>query len=408
MINKSDIVVIPDELKDASNQAKKYYLKWLEKSKEIENHKLRFYTAVDKHGDPHTVDCLGVWRQLFLKFDKLKGIPESDYDEVQRRCLILHKLKTEKGQLNRKWSREINKNHQKRGGVLEFRKGDILESFGRYMNVDQVGALIKEWGLSVSRSKLQEFYYANKEEIDERRARFAATEKDFYLATGAGRIESLSYLFTKIMELFESTDNVRYAAEVRAIIEQVRKEVKGDEIRLTVDGKIDVTATIQANRTVHEMNQKIPINLFIVALVSAKKGIDPVNMMTQLGNSFYSRYNGFQQLEDADKIKLPSHLIASYDWNAIEGMHKEKEELAKKKLYNAKLTKFFADNGVNYDGNVQDSLRKMEDVLSGEVVPEIMDVKPLETTVPEEKKEKVLSKRELLKKILEEKKKHIA
>jgi len=404
-MGNSNIIIYPSELKNASNQAKEKYVKWVKIGEELENHKLRYYTIVDKYGDAHTIDCMGVYTMLWKQMDKMKGIQKIDYEEVKRRCLIIHKLKIKKGVYNRQWNAEVDKRHGK-GSVLEFRKADILDLFGQYKSIDQVYDAIKSWGLTISKTRLTNFFYENKGDIDDRRIRFVASEKDYYLSTGTGRIESLSYLYTKLLEKFDETTSVKYAAEIRAIIEQVRKEVKGDEIRLTVDGKIDVTATMNANLTIQELNQKLSINMFIVGLVAAKKGLNPQSIMAQLGNSFYADYNGFKEIKEKETMELPSHFINSYDWNNIENIHKEKEKKATSKVLNDKLRRFFMENNVKYTGNVLESIRNLEKVLSGKVVPEIVDVEPIETEVVE-KKEEIKNKRELLKQILAERKQGI-
>jgi hypothetical protein len=204
------------------------------------------------------------------------------------------------------------------------------------------------------------------------------------------------------MKLFDQTKQIKYSTEIRGIIEQVRKEVKGDEIRLTVDGKIDITASIQANRTIQDFNQKLPINMFIISLVAAKKGINPMNLMAQLGNSFYSNYNGFNKLAgDDEEMKLPSHFINSYDWNEIENIHKEKENKATVKLLDQKLGKFFKENDVKYEGNVLEAIRQLESRLRGEAVPEIVDIEPIEVEVIEQKQPEVSAKRKLLQELLD-------
>lgn len=401
MANKK-IIVIPKELENASQLAKDQFVKWREVSEQLEFHELRYYSIVDKHGDSHVIDCLGVYKMNWIRMGKMAGIPKADFEEVKRRGLILHQLKILKGQLNRKWTLEAGLGKVSRNrSVFTFRGADMLEEFGKYKSIDQVHELTKEWGFVISKSKITEFYYDNKAEIDERRMRFVATEKDFYLATGTGRIESLSYLFGELMDLFDKTKAVKYATEIRAIIEQVRKEIKGDEIRLTVDGKIDISATVQANKTIQEINQRVPINMVIISLVAAKKGLNPADIMAQLTNSFYSNYNGFSKLNtDDEPIKLPSHFINDYDWNEIGQIHKVKEVEATRRLYEDKLSRFFKKEGVKYTGNTLESLRILESKLSGEAVPEIVDIEPLEISVVENKKQEVTSKRELLKQIL--------
>lgn len=407
-MSEQEPILLPQELRNAPEEVQQSYYQWVTVGREIENHPDRYLVLADKHGDPVQIDCAGVGG-ICVKRAKRLGVWTKEVEkEIRRRVDTIFLLKRLKGDHAKRWNVWLSggKNHK---NVLDFKKADILELFGSYKNINQVYEIIKqEWAFSVSLQKLTDFYYENLQDIQERRVRFQAQEKDFYLSTGTGRIESLSYLFTEMMKMFDETKQIKYSTEIRGIIEQVRKEVKGDEIRLTVDGKIDITASIQANRTIQDFNQKLPINMFIISLVAAKKGINPMNLMAQLGNSFYKNYNGFNQLaSEEEEIKLPSHFINSYDWNEIENIHKEKENKATVKLLDQKLVKFFKDNDVKYEGNVLEAIRQLEGKLRGEAVPEIVDVEPIEVEVIEQKQPEVSAKRKLLQELLDKKKKNI-
>jgi len=399
-------IIIPEELKDAPEEIKGYYKEWVKLEWEQDEHPLRYFDAPDKYGDSVKFDCKAPPVANIKKAKRLGAYTKEVEKEFRKRNEEMKKLRMQRSHMAARYNGWLNRNNKGKN-VLDFRKGDILQAFGEYKRIDEVRQLIKDWGFNIDTNRLTEFYHENIDEIQDRRVRFQAQENDYYLATGTGRVESLSWLFDQMRKLFEDTKNVRYGSEMRAIIEQVRKEIKGDEIRLTVDGKIDVTATIQANRTIQELNQRMPINLFIVSLVAAKKGVEPSSIMGQLGNSFYAHYNGFSELSaDEEEMKLPSHFINNYDWQEIENIHKDKEDRATNKLLERKMRQFFKDNDIVYNGNVNESVRMLEAKLRGEAVPEVVDVQPLEVEVIE-KKEEISDKRKLLQQLLDEKKKKL-
>lgn len=392
-------IVMPEEVKNASQFVKNEYVKWKQLEAEIENHPLKYYTVPTREGDPFVVNCGGVYPMIKKQMEKNTAANKADYEEVRRRWEILTKLKMEKGACARKWNGVLFK-----GDIIQGRKGQLIEEFGKYRTIDQVYKMIREeWGLSVNLNKLRDFFEENLAEIKNRRARFLTESKEFYLTTETGRVESLSYLFEEVMKLFKETKQVKYSAEVRSIIEQVRKEIKGEEIRLTVDGKIDISASIQANRTIQELNRIIPINLFVVSLVAAKKGIEPTSIMTQLSHSFYNKWNGFApSAEEGEKIVLPSEYVQGYDWAEIERKNTDKELTAGKTLFDKEIRSFLKKHGVGYDGDVNKSMNQLREALNNEVTPEIIDITPIQTEVKQEEKEQVMSNRELLKKILRE------
>lgn len=407
-MDKEKTFIYPKEVANASNQIKHDYKEWRMAAERLENHPLRYVNVVNGYGDIDIIDCTGIWKMNFLKMDKLRVADKASYDLVKKNSDIIQPFKYAKGILNRKWNQALtgksgNKN------VLDFRKGDILEAFGKYKNVREVHQLIKDWGFNISFPNLETFYYSNLTEIKDRKMRFAASSGDFYLATEAGRIEVLSSLFIRLREMFNDTDQVRYASEIRAIIEQIRKEVKGDEVRLTVDGKIDITATLQANRTLLELNQKLSVNAMIIGLVAAKKGVNPMDIQSQLANSFYNEYNGFNGIMDNedDEIKLPSHLIAQYDWKEIDNIHNIKQVKNSKLMLEKELASVWKRNNIQYKGNIQESLKELEQQLNGTAIGEIVDVKPIEVEVLPEKKKEIQSKRDLLKQILADKRQNL-
>ena len=122
---------------------------------------------------------------------------------------------------------------------------------------------------------------------------------------------------------FEKTQHIEVSKELRGIIEQIRREVKGDEIKLTVDGKIDINATIQANMTLNEVLQKLPINMIIIGLVAAKQNVNPAALIASLGNSYYSKINGFSKLYDKSEVQLPGKFIRQYDWDQLKRNHEQ-------------------------------------------------------------------------------------
>ena len=102
------------------------------------------------------------------------------------------------------------------------------------------------------------------------------------------------------------------------IIEQARKEVKGNELKMTVDGRIDVSATVHAESNVVEVMKHLSINALVIGLTAAKAGLNPAVLIGQLANSWYSQFNGFNgNIMEGKEVRLPSALIRSYDWDVI-------------------------------------------------------------------------------------------
>lgn len=310
--------LMPELIQESNSDIKYKWIEWYKLGETIKNHPLRFY-PIEYKGEIIYIDCTGVVGMGVKRAKKYKGTQE-DIDEIRRRSRIIQELQTEKGILNRNI---FNKEYKERlrireADVLRNKQSKILEMFGRYMGLKEVFSYIKrEWGINTTLAQLKEFYETNKPKIEQLRSEYVLRNREFNIATETGRMETLSMLHQHWVSKFEMNPSVAISKEIGNILEQVRKEVKGDEIKLTIDGKIDIQATQQANVIIDDVLHKLPLMQMILGMVSAKRGINPTLLMQQLTSSFYSKYNGFKQLSE-DAEPNPAAYIKNYDFSRLE------------------------------------------------------------------------------------------
>lgn len=231
-------------------------------------------------------------------------------------------------QLDRNYNRavlELNKamgiRSRKPRNIVDY-TGTILELFGKFYTITDVAKVMaKEYRIKVPEDELKKFYVENRDLITRRRAEYVLQNKDFRIATETGRLEVLNQMLVEveIKNRAAGGSNVDYCNLILRIIEQARKEVKGNEIKMTVDGKIDINATLHAESNVMSVMKKMSINALVVGLTAAKAGLNPSVLIGQLASSWYSKFNGFNSnLMDGEQVQLPSALIKQYDWEKIE------------------------------------------------------------------------------------------
>lgn len=200
--------------------------------------------------------------------------------------------------------------------------GTILEMFGKFYTVTDVSKVMaKEYRIKVPEDELKKFYVENRELITRRRAEYVLQNKDFRIATETGRLEVLNQMLVdvEIKNRAAGGSNVDYCNLIIRIIEQARKEVKGNELKMTVDGKIDINATLHAENNIMSVMKTLSINALVIGLTAAKAGLNPSVLIGQLANSWYSKFNGFNQnIMNGEEVRLPSTLIKQYDWGRIE------------------------------------------------------------------------------------------
>jgi hypothetical protein len=331
--SEGGIILLPKELEEAPEDVKEFYVKWLEVGKLIENDKERYFSFVStKNGQDCMVDAMN-WAGRAIKLAKEKGISEGDLARLTDLSKAMEMRKVQKSRLKVKWMKYVRPRMGR--DVYDWQKSNIIEQYSRYANHDEVKKELEKLGYSVNMGYLMKFFLNNKDIIDKKRLEFIRSSRDHYLATDAGRMETLAMLHAKFVQMFNDgyatskpDKNMLRALsqEIRAIVEQARKEIKGEEVKLTIDGKIDINASMQATLTIQEISRKIPINVIPIYMVAVKRGINPNSIIASLVNSFYKDFNGFSKIKGTGQVPNTMDIIRNYDWNEIAQYHRDKPE----------------------------------------------------------------------------------
>lgn len=319
-----EVIILPDYMTGQTDHIKHIWKMWNLISDKIDNHPERFYDISNQvTGGVKTMDCkasVGLVRKWAKSFNASK----TDIDELVRISTELQQLKVQKATYNKEWSKEVYGKKRGEKTILDVRYAEVIDLYSKFYTSDEIlKIIVDKWGLAIKYDVVKQFYIDNRDKIERKRAEYVLTSKDSRLATDAGRMEVLSKLAWEMERKFDDKKSIEYSKELRSIIEQIRKEVKGDEIKLTIDGKIDITATIQANQTIHESLQKLPINMIVIGLTAAKQGLNPSALIGSLANSYYAKFNGFNKLGDRGEIQLPGQYIKSYNWDEIRMKNEE-------------------------------------------------------------------------------------
>lgn len=322
----SEDIQYPDYIVQQPHSVRRVWEKWNKIVEKIDNHPNRFYTCIlPSTQNVKTFDLKNV-KALLLHHCKKLGVSQYDVDQIVKLKEEISKLQYEKLSLYRTWAREVFKGKKGDSSVLALKKEELIELFGSYHTLPEVCRKVTEWGFAIHSDKIKQFYLDNESKIKTKKAEYVTKKHDLKLSTDTGRLEVLVGIVNEHLKRFEKEKSLAISREIRAIIDQIRKEVKGEEIRLTFDGKIDINATLAANKAMNEVFSKLPINLVVIALTSAKVGINPIKMMGDLASSYYSKWNGFNKLESINTLELPGKFIKNYDWNEIQRIHERELE----------------------------------------------------------------------------------
>lgn len=317
------VLSVPDYVIEKGENAKKAYIEWIKLDEKIHEHPKRFI-QVPHPDDPSEmveIDCI---QALSAIRKKIRHLPKKERDKIEAIWKELQSLKAKKGGLKKQWDNIMYKG--KMTTLFDYKKSELLQLFGSYKTNSEVYEIIKkDWGYHTTMNKLNEFKMANKERIAELRREWTENCGDFDLAHKRGRLEVLAYIAnTQIDEYKESGHKPIYAKQAQSAIEQIKKEVEGEEITLNVKGHVDIRKTLIVNQSIDEVTKRVNFNGFIVAIVSAQRGLNSIKFMNRLANNYYSSYTGFNKKDNNEKeIQYPSKLI--YNWNEIELKHKQGE-----------------------------------------------------------------------------------
>ena len=195
---------------------------------------------------------------------------------------------------------------------------ELINYFSECNTVKDVIRIIKmRHSVTLNPLSLKVFYQDNKQTIEKKKLLFLSKKQDFTIATDSGRLSILNELLVTWKEKFDREPSLSVSKEIRGVLEQARKEIKGDQLFLTVEGKIDIAATIHAQENVAQTLQRLPINLLIIGMVAAKGGINPARLIYELSSSYYRDKNGFNLINEGTTTTLPGEYIRNIEWETL-------------------------------------------------------------------------------------------
>lgn len=326
-ISQKDFVEIieqaPEVIQTASSELKNAFVALEMAERALSESSYRFFVFEGKDGEEITADLKSYSAKGFIL---RHGGKESDVKKAQRHkemyvMPLIEEIKRRKEAFNDIYRKEML------SSVTPEIMTYIVKLFGEMNGVDDVQKILKEEKkIKLTQKELQAIFAKKKVEIESKRAVFLASSNQYKVATEAGRLQiintiiiDLQHRYQKYLAEEKEEKALIFEREIRNMLEQARKEVKGNELKLTVDGKIDIVATLHGQENVSRVFRTLPINSIIIGLVAAKSGLDPTVLVHQLATSYYKDFNGFNKtILGREKIMLPGDLIRAANWEELE------------------------------------------------------------------------------------------
>ena len=331
-ISQKDFVEIieqaPEVIQTASSELKNAFVALETAERALSESSYRFFVFEGKDGEEITADLKSYSAKGFIL---RHGGKESDVKKAQRHkemyvIPLIEEIKRCKEVFNDIYRKEML------SSVTPEIMTYIVKLFGEMNGVDDVQKILKEEKkIKLTQKELQAIFAKKKAEIESKRVVFLASSNQYKVATEAGRLQiintiiiDLQHRYQKYLAEEKEEKALIFEREIRNMLEQARKEVKGNELKLTVDGKIDIVATLHGQENVSRVFRTLPINSIIIGLVAAKSGLDPTVLVHQLATSYYKDFNGFNKtILGREKIMLPGDLIRAANWEELEKQNKK-------------------------------------------------------------------------------------
>lgn len=307
----SDKIDVPDFIQNPD-----MYREWFLLDKFIETHPERIQVIPDKNGDPVHLDMTmspGALRK------KIQSRPPAEQERLMKISSMFRSLIAKKANATRKWNLTIQK-----GNVLDVKKTELLEMFGRLYTIDEVHKEIWErWGIKVNIATVTKFYHDNLDKIDKLRAKYEENYSDLALTKKKSRLDKLSSMFYVLWQKFKEEEKVQISTELRNILKDIKQEVEGELIRIDFNGKLDVDMTLSINQKIGDITPRISLAAIVVGLVAARAGLDPLKLMSKLSSSYYSSLSGYGKKFDPDAEVVDVRSLI-YNWSDIQLLHDNK------------------------------------------------------------------------------------
>ncbi len=254
----------------------------------------------------------------------LPDLPEAEQKDILAQHAAVKSLTARLGILKQKSYGLIRGNFIEDNGYLDPRKTELFELFGRFYTTEEVHRVINEqWGLEVSKNTVAAFKTKYLDKITELQEKYKRDYSHVRLGYKRARLDELTYIYQKRKDIYETNPSVENHRLLLQTLEQVRKEVDGDELKVTFEGKLDINATINVHIQ-NDLLQKISIKDIVIGNLCAKYNVDPKILLHRLHKSFYAKFVGTVKPEDdlleAEMI-YPSQAI--YDFDKIVRLNKQ-------------------------------------------------------------------------------------
>ena len=210
----------------------------------------------------------------------------------------------------------ISKDKTLNNSVLEIKKAEILDYFGRYFKPTEVHRIIMEdWGYkSIPYNQVRDFFKANQDTINELQNNYRASYSNVRLGLKRSRLDELSWLYEDRKKRYGTNPTQSEANLLKGLLESIKREVEGDLV-LNAKVQVDIQQTINFQLQ-NELMKDLNVTKLVLSRLAGIENINQMMLLSRLSNSFYSKFTGFRVADKdrfTDEIPYPSGVLYELD-----------------------------------------------------------------------------------------------
>lgn len=273
------------------------------------------------------IDLLAIISHIRMNIEHL---PEEEQKQILAKASIVHGIRSKVSALKKKaFGMKQDGFYSMNESLLEARKPEILEMFGRMMSAEEVHKVVtRDWGYDINRASVNNFKLRYLDKVKELQLDYQTNVTEFRLGYTRGRIEELIWIYNNRKDIYERTKSKEDEKQLIAIMEQIRKETGADNtINVNHSGSITVNHVLQGAEATKMLLGQSTIMSLVLARVASKLKKNPAYLQYRLESSFYAKYTGLSGENvniDEQEVIYPSQFV--YDFDSIARIAKENKE----------------------------------------------------------------------------------
>lgn len=296
---------------------KESYLKYLELKKITYDDEARMY---DTSIVGLTIDLMSPTNVLRRQ---MQDLPQEEQTKIAELSLERRKRSGLLASLKKKAFKGHKLNLKEVDAVLAPRRTEILELFGKFYNATEVHKIVsKDWGYTITFQAILAFQQQQIDRITELQDIYKKTYQSVRLSHKRSRLEELTTLYGHRKEIYETSRGREDYKLLLLTIRQIREEVEGNKLAIDIKGDIQVENVLSLHT--NEILGNMLINNLIISRVAAKTNVNEQYLSNLLHRSFYSKFAGFEQLEETEEVQYPSSIV--YDFDEIKSKNNQRKQ----------------------------------------------------------------------------------